>query len=784
MTSELGRVSRRSVRWLPVALFGAACLRAAADLPYDVHAGAPAPAIASARAHVGAAEPNLDAARLPALARERPRIQAPLQDEPVWHVSGMPGGAIYDLSVAALDDVTDEDVQLVFAAGNEVFASNRGDAWNPPLGVPGARNITAGAGGGVMASTGQGEAWYSNNYGRRWSRTWLRERSDPVRFLAISPAFADDGQAYGVTSEDHRLYRTDNGGRTWSEVVLEAGAPSQVGAVAFSPLHLLDQVLFAGTDRGIYFSSRSGDTWERLAAAGPDVPAFGAGAGPLRSQGMQLAREWGDHPCKPRDPDVREMFAWNSGGLWHSADEGATWGEIDLPAEVEVLEDAVISHGWPDDKTILVAAAGPGILGAMSPDGGASWRLIPGRDGIAGIAVAIARDFWQIPPPVACPPDTRVSLGFDVFLNFAAMNHPFPTGDDYWVPEVIPQREMTLATDGDGILRSLDEGATWEAPDVRVQAVEPTALVWPSSGDSILAGTSEAGLYRSADAGATWALVEATGLPRGEGQRINRIVASPDFDRDRTLFMAAAAGLFVSRDGGATWSRTPGPAPARALAISPAFAADGTVMSDGFISRDRGATWTALPGADGWPWHAAMFSPRYESDRTLWSGTIAVGSETEPGREERQFGLFRSTDDGATWSPIELSGLRRRGVSSLAAASVTTAEDIRIFMGSPGGLYTSTDGGDTFTRTSELSGREVRDLSVRVINEPFVTAILAAVTNRGFYYSRNRGVTWQSDADAPEDLVAVALDPAGARVAVALPLAAGVRRMPASAASR
>lgn len=712
-----------------------------------------------------------------------PGVRPAQEEEPVWTSTAMDGGPIYAVDMSRETTRDAKDVQHLFAAGNQVFSSTRGITWTLLGGVPRANSLVTADDGVLLVGNTEGNAYRTQTYGKRWNQSRFRERDDPMRYLAVSPVFQADGQAYGITSADYRLYRTDDHGQNWSEVIIEAGVELDAGAVAFSPLHLHDETLFLGSDRGIFRSTRSGDTWEMRAEAGPGVPAFGPDAGPIESQGMAVAFEWGTHRCRATDPDVRDLFAWNADGLWIGSDEGAEWRQITLPPAVEQLNDVVVSPGWDQDRTILIAAAGPNIVGAVSANGGETWSTIPSRDGLSGMSVTLSRDFWPIPPRLDCDPLPRESLGFDILLTTVMKNYEFPTGEGSSAKPVVINREMILATDGDGIWWSGDEGKSWQPPAVQVQAVEPTAIEHVSA-DVVLAGSETAGLYRSEDGGTTWSLVPGAGLPRGEGQTIHAIEASPAVASDRIVFLGAQSGLWKSVNAGATWARTNGPSPAHVIAFSPEFASDGTLISDGMISTDRGETWRPMPTADLWPWSAAAFSPRFATDRTIWASTIAIGDETEPGREEeREYGLFVSRDGGESWDEVRDSNLRNRQIFDVVAVAVNVSEPVRIITATSSGIRMSVDGGETFARNSDAGSRTIVALDSTTLREPFLTAVIVGVTERGVLWSINRGVNWQEDDDGPRDVRAISLRADGGRIAVTAPLAAWTREISLSTAA-
>jgi photosystem II stability/assembly factor-like uncharacterized protein len=153
-----------------------------------------------------------------------------------------------------------------------------------------------------------------------------------------------------------------------------------------------------------------------------------------------------------------------------------------------------------------------------------------------------------------------------------------------------------VAATSQGLMRSLDGGATWKRPvlgltgQVNVQAVAAA----PKQPGLVVAATP-LGFFRSLDAGERWAQV-SSGLGEGEAHRIAFLPGN-----DSTVFATTSRGLFRSRDGGQTWGRVGGGIPIAditGLAIHP----DGRTLyaSDFkwggvFRSTDAGETWQRLP---------------------------------------------------------------------------------------------------------------------------------------------------------------------------------------------
>ncbi len=687
----------------------------------------------------------------------RPRAELAAQAED-WPAVGLAGGPLAGVGVI---EVSRDDPlspighnQQVVVGGNLVMISNRGADWTTRAGTgPVAKLLTAPNG--VILASGPTGNWRSSNYGRAWTRESV-QGDEPARFVAVSPAYKSDGLALAVTTDDWRMYRSDQRSGRWIEVVLKLGQSYKSGAAGFSPEFATDETIFVGSEQGVYRSQDSGQTWTQISTAGSGTPAFGPAGGSVDAQAIVVPDNFGDDPADPYDLDDHTLFAFNAAGLHRSDDAGVTWRR--LPLDAGRIRALAISNAWPTDPVLLAAIGEPGLLGAVSYDGGATWKTIPGPAGIAGTGAATAVDFgvpgFRIPPF----PNLRGRANLPVVAKKALDRVSYET-------PYLGTREMILTTDGDGLRRSKDAGATWEAeaPNATLYNVQPTCLAYLPGGAEVLAGTAAAGLYASADGGKTWRWRD-TALPRGAGQDLHRLAVSPDFARDRTIFAAAASGVWVSRDAGQTWARTSGPAPARAIALSPTFARDRTLIAAGQLSTDGGATWAPLPEAGAFAWSAAAFSPKFETDRTLWVGRAAAEGE------KLDFTLYRSHDAGQTWERIEAGNLRGQTTQDIETVAVA-ADPIRIFLATERSLFLSQDDGRSWSQIREVSTSAVWDLDSRVLSQPFATAVIAAATTAGVSWSTNRGRDWSSSPRGVANVRALSLSGDASKLVGAVPVA-------------
>jgi photosystem II stability/assembly factor-like uncharacterized protein len=186
--------------------------------------------------------------------------------------------------------------RTVYLGGNQLFRSaNRGDTWDvisPDLtrGRPGpspdqGHTITAIAESPVTAGvlwvgTDDGRVHVSRNGGATWTdvgdrvpgaagarwvtRIETSHFAEGVAYLAIDRHRSDDRRPY--------VYRTVDFGSSWQDVTKDLPADGSVHVVREDPRNR--DLLFAGTERGLFVSLDAGSSWQRLRAGLPTVPVY------------------------------------------------------------------------------------------------------------------------------------------------------------------------------------------------------------------------------------------------------------------------------------------------------------------------------------------------------------------------------------------------------------------------------------------------------------------------------------------------------------------------------
>jgi len=250
-------------------------------------------------------------------------------------------------------------------------------------------------------------------------------------------------------------------------------------------------------------------------------------------------------------------------------------------------------------------------------------------------------------------------------------------------------------------LRSDDDGASW---------VSLGNMGTTLSGDSAgrLYSSGYKSLWVSADCGDHWTVATT---PAGVTYW-NDIAA----DASGVVFAATNAGVYRSFDGGLTWlpaNNGLGSVYCKCLAVVGDTVYVGTSLYGIFRSINGGNSWTA--SSSGLPASANIV--RLKSDT---AGRLFAADSNEV--------LYRSTDGGATWGPVNGLSVACFGVSPSGA----------LLLSKSSGVLRSMDGGDTLTLAEYGPfGGKVNGLAVDTIGRVYAAGGC-------IYRTADKGLTWGS----------------------------------------
>ncbi|MBA2743030.1 MAG: hypothetical protein H0U43_01730 [Chthoniobacterales bacterium] len=263
-----------------------------------------------------------------------------------------------------------------------------------------------------------------------------------------------------------------------------------------------------------------------------------------------------------------------------------------------------------------------------------------------------------------------------------------------------------------GLFKTGDNGATFDPVFDKESTLSIGAVaVAPSDSDVIWVGSGEAndrnssawgnGVYRSTDGGSTW---QNVGLK--DSRAIGRIVLHP---KDPNVAYVAVSGhlwvdggergLYKTTDGGKTWkSILQAPAPHNAR----------TGCVDVTIDPSN---------------PEIVYAALYARQRTPWDFTYGVAATNG----EDVGGIFKSTNGGAAWKKLagglpaqtgriglSVSAGNPKIVMAVVQSDEGGATDIRQIHSRGGGVFRSEDGGEKWTRTTDLNPRPFYFSQIRI----------------------------------------------------------------------
>jgi len=282
--------------------------------------------------------------------------------------------------------------------------------------------------------------------------TWERFPSFSARrvtTVAIDPQLP--ATIYAGTMGD-AVYKSPDGGQHW--LPHNVGLKEHVSFVNQFVFHpVLSEKIYAATTVGAFYTKDAGREWEE------------------RMNGMKEVHIVTSIAINRKDPTL--LYAGTTGGIYRSEDEAMVWKKINngLIPEQELMASMALGVNAieldPVNPDIVYAGTTKGLF--RTKNRGEVWERI-GQNLLAPFVSSI----------VIHPAEPSV-----IYIGG-------------------PQ----------GVWKSADSGKTWQAINQGLSTLNIRALAMaPQNTQTLYAGTNGSGLYRSTDAGATWAPLPLKAAP-------------------------------------------------------------------------------------------------------------------------------------------------------------------------------------------------------------------------------------------------------------------------------
>lgn len=318
-----------------------------------------------------------------------------------------------------------------------------------------------------------------------------QKESESVVSIALHPTNANI--LYIATND--AVYKSRDGGGTWEK--FPSFSARRVTTLAIDPL--LPAAIYAGTmGDAVYKSPDGGQHW---------LP-HNVGL----KEHVSFVNQFVFHPAISE-----QIYAATTVGAFYSKDAGREWVErMSGMKEVHIVTSIAIN---PKEPAVLYGGTTGGVY--RSDDGAMTWKkinngLIPERELMAAMALGVnAIEIDRTNPDVVYAGTTKglfrtATKGEQWERIGQSISDPFIS-----TLVIHPKETAQLLIGGPaGVWKSSDGGKTWKAMNQGLATLNIRALAMdPKNTQTLYAGTNGSGLYRSTDAGATWTAVPLTAAP-------------------------------------------------------------------------------------------------------------------------------------------------------------------------------------------------------------------------------------------------------------------------------
>jgi photosystem II stability/assembly factor-like uncharacterized protein len=577
-----------------------------------------------------------------------------------------------------------------------------------------------------------------------------------------SLAFQPDNPQVMYAGVDGGAYKSVDGGATWAWAGQGLDFVSPVSSLAIDPVRT--STVYAAQGQGAYRSLDGGVTWTRTGPPGAFVVAAHPGTSGTVFAGSvlglyrtvnggaiwkrltrRLPRQYRatsvlfDPAAPNRIYAVIEDIDTLRGRVFRSTDGGTSWQPANGGLEQQAVSALAIA---PQSPQTLYAGTSDAVY--KSTNGGASWR----RTGLTDIGLVRA---------LAVRPDQSDV----VYAGTAAGLFRSQDGGETWTPlsQGLPDRGtltvlaffpsspqslfagvFTYVRRG-GVFKSTDEGTSWTLSSHGLSALNVQSLAVDPQTRGTLWVAANFTLFKSTDRGATWSRVRPD--PAAGDLLISRVFSDP-LDSATVYVLLNTSELRRTRDGGQTWEILGNPLViTNKIVIDPQTPSTLYAIGLGIAkSTDRGATWTPLSGMPARLYvYDLAISP--SSPSTLYVSGAAGNIQQ----------ILRTTDGGVTWTPIQ-------GLASTISLAIDPLIPTTAYTVFGGNIYKTRDGdNNAWIRVSNaFRNQTVHPLAA----SPFPAGLLyGAVWGNNVYESADGGAHWSPLGEGPtrSAFTALAVDP-------------------------
>ena len=539
----------------------------------------------------------------------------------------------------------------------------------------------------------------SNDFAQKWVL------KNPVPTNADLKGICLVGHDTGfVCGSFQTILKTTDGGLSWQHKGWTAN--NTLFGIAFSSR---DTGFTVGWEGSILRTLNCGETWQQMPQPFPFNPS-----------------------------DLFDVFfldrqhGWISGsycGLLRTQDGGDSWQV--LSQNIALNNSYNIVRFVSPDTGFIAGNKNFGQAGVLmkTTNVGITWTDLPFPAEIKDVAAleALSRNELWIGSGdkiyTTSGPATRIYHSLDGGLTWSSTDLMYYSG--MWLNSIkFPDRMHGRVLDSDRMFTTSNGGITWQQHILSYDQPDLCAMAWSDSVKCLTTGASGY-IFNSDNSGQAWNEVS-------HGTRAG--FRDVFFTDNQTGFVVgykqAQAAIYKTTDGGDTWLRMQNDTTINASlnAVSFADASNGWVVGywgSLLHSTDAGQTWNPVdPGVQN-----TWFAVTLQTGKYIWAGGY-------------QAKLIRSTDGGNSWQQITLPypayDIKKISFPDSLHGYITLAKSNSSSLGL---MFRTTDGGVTWDPIDFVNSQTKAVLSMSFSN---IGTGYVSIYNEGLAKTIDGGITWQS----------------------------------------
>ncbi|MCJ7447578.1 MAG: hypothetical protein MUO72_07795 [Bacteroidales bacterium] len=648
----------------------------------------------------------------------------------------------------------------------------------------------------IWIGSATGGVWKSVNEGTTFEPVFEEIPTASIGDIAIDPKNPDivwvgtgEANIFRSSNSGCGVFKTTDGGKTWNVMGLEN--THTIGRIRINPRNP-DMVYVAATghewtpneDRGLYKTNDGGKTWTKVLYIDENTGIYDLVLDP-KDPNTIYCTSWERIRLKWNDPRTYETSKNN--GIWKSTDGGKNWNKINtgLPAMNKMgrigidiaLSNPKILYAYVDNYEVAYAAK-PGemdsygrqrkdvIKGATvyrSNNSGETWTQVSGLtpDQKTFMERHSATYGWVFGQIRVDPNNENTVYTMGLMLNqstdggktFQSLRGPHVDHHGLWIDPA--NSDYLLNVQDGGLTISYDRGKTWKYPIKELPLIQFFNLAYDFSTPFRVFGSIQ-------DHGSYYGVVDLSrGRDRVPAVEFNDILGGEGTTHtvnpidNNTIYASGFYGRLsraeIENYPGSVKNllpaMMPGEAPLRGDWVAPTLVSphNPDIIYHGMQylmrSKDRGNTWEFISPDLSYNDPNKMGDISYQTisvfdESPLRFGLIYAG--TDDGR------IWRTKDGGKNWTDIRTGAVPQKFVSRIVASNYDIGtvymtqtgkrdDDFQVY------IWKSTDFGDTW---QDISGNIPVGPVNTVREDPVNRNILYAGTDGGVFVTKDSGKKW------------------------------------------